>query len=66
MKRTNFFIAALAISLAACNSGKSNLGYEIVTLQEEKLPPVQQLQLEKIDLQMILNLTTIINIAEAI
>ena len=50
MKRTNLFIAALAISLAACNSGKSNLGYEIVTLEEEKLPPVQQLQLEKIDL----------------
>ena len=46
MKRTHLFIAALAISLAACNKQPNN----VITLQEEKLPPVQQLQLEKIDL----------------
>ena len=49
MKRTHLFIAALAIGLAACNK-QSTDNCEIVTLQEEKLPPVQQLQLEKIDL----------------
>ena len=36
--------------VAACNSGKTTGEYEIVTLQEDKLPPVQTLQLEKIDL----------------
>ena len=46
MKRTTLFCAALAIGLAACNKQPNN----VVTLQEEKLPPVQQLQLEKIDL----------------
>lgn len=49
MKRTNLFIVALAIGMVACNSGKTT-DESIVTLQEEKLPPLQQLQLEKIDL----------------
>lgn len=46
-------LATAMLMLAAvvgCNSEKQNGQYEIVTLQEEKLPPVQTLQLEKIDL----------------
>lgn len=50
MNHKTIFCAALAIGLAACNSGKSTGECEIITLQEKKLPPVQTLQLEKIDL----------------
>lgn len=46
MNHKTIICAALAIGLAACNKQPNN----VVTLQEEKLPPVQQLQLEKIDL----------------
>lgn len=40
----------MIVAVAGCNSEKQNGQYEIVTLQEETLPPVQPLQLEKINI----------------
>ncbi len=40
----------LLASMVGCNSEKQNGPFEIVTLQEETLPPVQPLKLEKIDI----------------
>ena len=50
--RTKHLATAMLMLAAAvgCNSEKQNGQYEIVNLQEENLPPVQTLQLEKIDL----------------
>ena len=40
----------LLAAMVGCNSEKQNGPFEIVTLQEETLPPVQPLKLEKIDI----------------